>query len=140
MKSKTKLWLGGAALVALMAALVLLGLDRMGIGPNVGLPFGYYGKFNRVLAHAEANPKLEVIRTTLHRDAALEDFYMTILTHDDHEVRLRFEEAHTRPLSDLLQELEKVGAQEGPNKRMQPTLSPSVTAPAEQEHRPPAGG
>ena len=109
MKSKTKLWLGGAALVALMAALVLLGLDRMGIGPNVGLPFGYYGKFNQVLGQIEGNPEFEVIRTTLHRDMELEDFYITVRTLDEREVRLRFEGADTRPISSLLQELKKVG-------------------------------
>ena len=81
----------------------------MGIDPNIGLPFGYYGKFNKVLAQVEANPKLEVIRTTLHRDRELEDFYITVRTQDDRDMCLRFEEAHTRSLSELLQELEKVG-------------------------------
>lgn len=112
MRSKTKLWIGGATLAALIAGLALLGLDQIGLGPNLGLPFGYYGKYNRVLAHVEADPDLEVIRTTLHRDMTLEDFYITVRTQERHEVRLRFEEAHTRPLSDLLQELGKVGAQE----------------------------
>lgn len=112
MKSKTKHWVCGLILVALMSALALLGLDRMGIGPNLGLPFGYYGKFNRVLAHVETDPELEVIRSTLHRDMALEDFYITVRTKEEREVRLRFEEAHTRPLSDLLKELESVGTQE----------------------------
>ena len=97
----------GFILIRLLGA-----LDRIGIGPNLGLPFGYYGKFNQVLARVEGNPELEVIRTTLHRDSALEDFYISVRTQDKREVRLRFEEAHTRQLSDLLQELEKVGMQE----------------------------
>ncbi|MDC0311601.1 hypothetical protein OAM04_00085 [bacterium] len=109
MKSKTKFWLGLATLVASLSILITLALDRIGIGPNLGLPFGYYGQFNQVLARVEANPELEVIRTTLHRDMALEDFYITVRTQDEREVRLRFEEAHTRPLSDLLQELKKAG-------------------------------
>ena len=113
MNRKTKLWFLLATLVASLAILLFGSLDRIGIGPNLGLPFGYYGKFNRVLAHVEANPELEVLRTTLHRDRALEDFYITVRTEDEREVRLRFEEAHTRPLSDLLQELKKLGAQEG---------------------------
>jgi hypothetical protein len=92
-----------------LAVLMLFGLDRMGLGPNVGLPFGYYGQFNQILARVEANPELEVIETTLHRDSALEDFYITVRTPEAHEVRLRFEEAHTRPLSELLEELKKVG-------------------------------
>ena len=109
MKSKTKLWIVLASLVASFSILIFLTLDRIGIGPNVGLPFGYYGKFNWVLSRVEANPELEVIQTTLHRDSKLEDFYITVRTQDEREVRLRFEEAHTRPLSDLLQELQKVG-------------------------------
>jgi hypothetical protein len=109
MNRKTKLWLGLATLVASLSILLLGALDRIGIGPNLGLPFGYYGQFNRVLARVEAKPELEVIRTTLHRDMALEDFYITVRTQDEREVRLRFEEAHTRSLSDLLQELKKVG-------------------------------
>ena len=113
MKSKTKFGLGLATLVASLFILILLALDCIGIGPNLGLPFGYYGQFNQVLARVEANLELEVIRTTLHRDMALEDFYITVRTQDEREVRLRFEEAQTRPLSDLLQELKKVAMREG---------------------------
>ena len=109
MRRKTKLWLGLATLAASLSILVLFALDRIGVGPNLGLPFGYYGRFNRILARIEANPELEVVRTTLHRDTALEDFYITVRTQDEREVRLRFEEAHTRPFSQLLQELNKVG-------------------------------
>ena len=109
MKSKTKFWLGLATLGASLSILILFSLGRIGIGPNLDLPFGYYGQFNRVLARVEANPELEVIQTTLHRDMALEDFYITVRMQDERKVRLRFEEAHTRPLSDLFQELKKVG-------------------------------
>ena len=110
---KSILWLGGATLVALMVTLTIVGLNRIGLGPNLGFKFGYYGKFNCVLAQVEANPEIEVIRTTLHRDTELEDFYITVRTQEEREVRLRFEAAHTRPLSDLIQELDKVGVQEG---------------------------
>lgn len=108
MKSKTKFWLGLATLVASLTIVIFLALDRIGIGPNLGLPFGYYGKFNRVLAHIEADTELEAVRTTLHQDTTLEDFYITVRTQDERDVRLRFMGAHTRPLSDLLQELKKV--------------------------------
>ena len=91
-------------------SILLIGaLDRTGIGRNLGLPFGYYGKLNNVLARVEANPVLEVIRTTLHRDKELEDFYITVRTQDERDMCLRFEEAQTRSLSELIQELEKVG-------------------------------
>lgn len=92
-----------------IGVLGLLGLDRMGIGPNLGLPVGYYGRFNRVLARIQASPDLEVLRTTLHRDQQLEDFYITVRTKDGREVGLRFEEAHTRPFTELVQELNKIG-------------------------------
>jgi hypothetical protein len=97
-----------AATLTLMTVLVLSVADLMGIGPNLGLPVGYYGRFNRVLAQIHASPDVEVVRTTLHRDLELEDFYITV-RHDDREVRLRFEEAHTRPFGELVQELKRVG-------------------------------
>jgi hypothetical protein len=109
MKKKTKLWLSLATLVASVSTLLLVALSAIGLGPNLGLPFGYHGKFNQVLARVEGNQELKVIRTTLHQDITLEDFYITVQTQDGREVRLRFEEAHTRPLSDLLHELKKVG-------------------------------
>ena len=109
MKKKTKLWLSLATLVASVSILLLVALSAIGLGPNLGLPFGYYGKFNQVLARVEGNPELKVIRTTLHRDMELEDFYITVRTLDEREVRLRFEGADTRPISSLLQELKNVG-------------------------------
>ncbi|MEM7147757.1 MAG: hypothetical protein AAF591_21820 [Verrucomicrobiota bacterium] len=99
------LWFG----VATLFFLTLISLSWMGIGPNLGLPVGYYGQFNRVLDSIEANPELEVIQTTLHQDMALEDFYITVRTQDNREVRLQFEGAHKRSFEDLLQELKKVG-------------------------------
>lgn len=104
-----KLWLGLAALLASLAVLFFLAADLIGLGPNLGLPFGYYGRYNRILALIEASPDVEVVRTTLHRDSELEDFYITVRTLDEAEVRLSFQEAHTRPYSQLVKELSKVG-------------------------------
>ena len=109
MERKRKLWLGLATLVASLSILFFLAVEVIGIGPNIGLPFGYYGRFNRILARIQASPDIEVIRTTLHRDQSLEDFYITVRTQDEREVRLRFEEAHARPFSELVQELKRVG-------------------------------
>ena len=102
-------WPRRALLVVALSGMSLLSLDLLGLGPNLGLPVGYYGRFNRVLARIQARPDIEVIRTTLHRDQELEDFYITVRTQDEREVRLRFEEAHTRPFSELVQELKRVG-------------------------------
>lgn len=109
MKRKTKRWLGLAALVVSLSILSLVALDRMGIGPNLGLRFGYFGRLNRILARIEANPELDVQEVTLHRDATLEDFYITVRTPSDREVRLQFEGAAERPFGELLRELERVG-------------------------------
>ena len=109
MERKRKLWLGLATLVASLSILFFLAVEVIGIGPNLGLPFGYYGRFNRILARIQASPDIEVIRTTLHREQSREDFYITVRTQDEREVRLRFEEAQTRPFSELVQELKRVG-------------------------------
>jgi hypothetical protein len=109
MKRKTKFYVGLISLFFSFLILLIVALDLMGIGPNLGLPFGYYGKFNRVIARVEDNPNHKIIRTTLHRDIELEDFYITVQMQDEREVRLRFEGADTRSLSELFQELEKVG-------------------------------
>ncbi len=102
-------WPRRVLLVLTLSGMILLSLDLVGFGPNLGLPVGYYGRFNRVLARIQASPDIEVIGTTLHRDVALEDFYITVRTQDEREVRLRFEGAHTRPFSQLVQELKRVG-------------------------------
>lgn len=98
-----------AATLTLLTVMGLLGLDLMGIGPNLGLPVGYYGRFNRVLARIEASPDIEVIGTILHRDQELEDFYITVRLQDGREARLCFEDAHTRPFSELVEELKRIG-------------------------------
>ena len=106
---KRRRWPRRALLVVTLSGMSLLILDLLGgFGPNLGLSIGYYGRFNRVLARIQASPDIEVFRTTLHRDDALEDFYITVRTQDEREVRLRFEEAHTRPFSELVQELKRV--------------------------------
>ena len=109
MSIKDKLRLGVAALVVSLTILALVAVDFMGIGPNLGLPFGYYGRLNRVLARIETNPALEVQEVVLHRDLTLEDFYITVRTPTDGDVRLEFEGAADRPFGDLLDELKRVG-------------------------------
>ena len=103
--SQPALWV---ALVICVLVLGLLSLDRLGLGPNLGLPFGYYGRFNRVLEQIRANPDVEVVQTTLHRDQQLEDFTITVRTLDGRNVLLSFPEAHTRPYDELVRELKKI--------------------------------
>ena len=104
MKLKMKLWICGTMLLT-FSTLTIVALDRIGIGPNLGFPFGYYGKLNRVLSHIEDNTALEIIETTLHRDVELEDFYIMVRTQEGSEISLQFEEGDTRTINDLLKGL-----------------------------------
>ena len=95
---------------AVVTGAVLLGLSVFtGVGPNLGLPFGYYGKLNQVVARIEANPGVEIVETLLHRDLTLEDFSITVRRGDEPAIELDFGGASERPMSELFQELEKVG-------------------------------
>ncbi|MEO0481587.1 MAG: hypothetical protein AAF196_19120 [Planctomycetota bacterium] len=107
-----KRWRGPVLLVAslsIASVLLLIGADRIGIGPNLGLHVGYFGRLNRVLDRLESNPNLEVRDVSLHYDTTLEDFYITVRTESDEDVRLIFEGASKRPFDELLLELKKVG-------------------------------
>jgi hypothetical protein len=95
--------------LGLIAALALVGLDSIGCGPNLGISYGYYGRLNRILARIQGNPEIEVLRTTLHHDLSLEDFYISVRMPNDREVRLRFENADTKPFSELAEELKRIG-------------------------------
>ena len=95
--------------LGLSTILTLLGLDYMGCGPNLGVPYGYYGRLNRILTRIQENPEIEVLRTTLHHDLSLEDFYISVRMPDDRNVRLRFENADTKPFSELAEELKRIG-------------------------------
>ncbi len=109
MKRKWKLRPGLATLIASLSILLFLAIDLIGFGPNLGFPFGYYGRLNQILARIESNPDLEVRQVDLHHDITLEDFYITVRTPTGGDVRLRFEGASDRPFGELLQELKKVG-------------------------------
>jgi hypothetical protein len=73
--------------------------------PNLGLPFGYYGKFNRVRRAIEQLPDTQVVEFGLHRDLELEDFWIAARLPDGREVRLTFDNANIRPIGDLLGEV-----------------------------------
>ena len=93
---------------ALIAALCLsamwIGLyESIGYYSNTGLPFGYYGKLNRVVNELEEIPGLEVVDIGLHKDTTLEDFWITIELGGVKE-ELAFEGASARSLADLYSE------------------------------------
>ncbi len=74
-----------------------------GIGPNIGLSFGYYGKFNSIMNNLE-DSGIEVIDWGLHRDITLEDFQITVL-HRGEKTQLEFENANIRSIDDLKKEI-----------------------------------
>ncbi len=106
LRSRLTLLLASGAVVT---GAFLFGLSWTCFGPNLGLPFGYYGKLNQVVARIEANPGVEIVETLLHRDLTLEDFSITVRRGDEPEIELDFGGASERPMSELFQELEKVG-------------------------------
>lgn len=97
---KRGLWL--ATLLVLLVQLAYLPRPR---GPNLGLPFGYFGKFNRITAEIESRPGVEIVDVALHRDLTLEDFWITVRLPDGQEVELAFPNANVRSFQDLAQEL-----------------------------------
>lgn len=107
LRSRLTLLLASCAVVT---GAVLLGVCVFTpLGPNLGLPFGYYGKLNQVVARIEANPGVEIVETLLHKDLTLEDFSITVRRGDEPAIELDFGGASERPMSELFQELEKVG-------------------------------
>jgi hypothetical protein len=76
------------------------------IASNIGLPFGYYGKLNRIRGELEARPGFKVVSIAMHRDWSLEDFWITVRRADGTEAKLAFENSNTRSLSDLRRELQ----------------------------------
>ena len=107
LRSRVTLLLASCAFVA---GAVLLGVCVFtGVGPNLGLPFGYYGKLNQVVARIEANPGVEIVQTLLHRDLTLEDFSITVRRGDEPEIDLDFGGASETPISELFEALEQAG-------------------------------
>lgn len=95
---------------AFVAGAVLLGVCVFtGVGPNLGLPFGYYGKLNQVVARIEANPGVEIVETLLNKDVTLEDFSITVRSGDEPAIDLVFGGASESSISQLFEELERVG-------------------------------
>jgi len=72
--------------------------------PNYGLPIGYYGKQNRVLAKLRACPGIEILQVRTHSDLSLEDFSVTVSLDSSEERDLLFENANIRSYDDLVSE------------------------------------
>lgn len=57
---------------------------------NVGLPFGYYGEYNRVRSKLKQVSGIQVVSTHLHKDLWLEDFGFVLQTDKGLRFRLQF--------------------------------------------------
>lgn len=69
--------------------------------PNVGLPFGYYGQFNRVHHRLRQIDALEIVDYHQHKDIMLEDFWFVLQTENGLRFDLQFSHvARTLPLFD----------------------------------------
>ena len=65
-------------LAVLIIVVLLYGAAVVGIGGNLGLSFGYFGKLNLVRAEILSIPGLDIIGQSLHKDVTLEDFALDV--------------------------------------------------------------
>lgn len=87
-----------AGAVSCAAVALLVAWSPLGLGPNPGMPFGYYGKLNRVLDRWESLPGVHVRNALVNRDVHLEDFTVELLVHGSHRTSLEFPDAPAEAL------------------------------------------
>lgn len=84
-------------------ALALLSLTVF--GPNLGMPFGYYGKLNRVVSALDALLNVDVVDVRMNRDVSLEEFSVDVLIDGTHRESLYFSEGQL--IGDMLFQVER---------------------------------
>ena len=99
------LWYAGVAALFITTALAFLSLT--GFGPNLGMPFGYYGKLNRVVSALDALPSVDVVDVRMNRDVSLEDFSVDVLIDGEHRDSVYFPEADSQPIGNMLLQVER---------------------------------
>lgn len=87
-KMLTILVLAVVPIVAILAWILFVVFSCL--SPNVGLPFGYYGEYNRVRSKLKRVPGIQVVSTHLHKDITLEDFGFVLQTDNGLRFRLQF--------------------------------------------------
>ena len=80
-------------LVGALALLVLIGCWWFGRW-NLGLPFDYYGEFNRVKSELKRVTGVRFVRTGQHKDITLEDFWFGVQTESGLNLSLEFWDHH----------------------------------------------
>jgi hypothetical protein len=98
----------GTAIVAAVGVLVGVSSLWTPLVPNFGIPFGYFGKLNRVLSYLRSCPAVTVLDVGQHQDLTLEDFWVTVRLPDGSTAELDFSNANIRPFSELRTVLEQL--------------------------------
>ena len=95
-----------AVSLSFLAAIFLLLNLFLGLGPNFGWHFGYYGKLNSVLAVIQEMPEVHVEDVGLHKDVTLEDFQIVVIAEGNRHT-IYFDNANIRTVEDLSTEIDK---------------------------------
>jgi hypothetical protein len=66
------------------------------IGPNLGMPWGYYGDLNRTKSRLEAIDGVSVESEHGNYDLSVESFWFEVVVDDVHHTQLFFPEGCTR--------------------------------------------
>lgn len=75
--------------------------------PNIGLPFGYYGKFNRVQNRLKQVGGIQIYGYHQHKDLSLEDFWFTVQTKGGLTIDLQF--SHVAKTYELFEHADGLG-------------------------------
>src|SRR5687768_6065182 len=76
----------GAMLVLSLFCLLFSSLTF--IGPNLGLPFGYYGELNRVKASVEAIEGVRIVRLRVNDDLTIEEISADVVIDETHRATI----------------------------------------------------
>jgi hypothetical protein len=60
----------------------------LGLHPNVGLPFGYYGELNRVMSRLRRIPNVEVLWVGVNYDVTVEEITIDMRIDGEYSARL----------------------------------------------------
>ena len=81
----------GVVLVGILSLLIFLVCPIYSyLAPIIGLPFDYYGEFNRVRHRLEQVSGVQILSYHQHKDITLEDFWFTIQTDRGMKLGLAF--------------------------------------------------
>lgn len=70
-----------------------------GLGPNLGLSFGYYGEFNRTIKEIKSISRVELLEASANMEAEVEEMLFELLYRRQYQITLYFDET---PESDEL--------------------------------------